>query len=188
MPQAIRSYQLQTFVNRELLILADGEDVRDLLPPDDPSIRLVHLEGRAQIGDKRNLGCEMSTGEFIAHWDDDDYSAPGRLEQQAGLLATSGKAVTGYRRMRFTDNEGTWWEFRGNPLYVVGTSLVYRRDWWERHPFPAVQIGEDGAFVGVAARAGQLAVGEDAGDLMYATIHAGNTSTRQLSGANWVRL
>ena len=45
--------------NAELLILADGADVRDLVPDDD-RIRLIHLEGHPGIGDKRNFGCERS--------------------------------------------------------------------------------------------------------------------------------
>lgn len=184
LPQAIACYQAQSYARRELLILSDGEDVRDLVPLDDPSIRLLHLEGRPEIGAKRNFGCERAAGEVIAHWDDDDYSAPGRLSDQVERLCNSGLAVTGYRSMRFTDGVRSWlW----TGTIPAGTSLCYRRDWWQAHKFPAKQIAEDVDFGFEAMRARQL-IAVEAGELMYATNHAGNTSPRALHGENWKAL
>jgi hypothetical protein len=100
------------------------------------------------------------------------------------MLATE-KAVAGYRSMRFTD--GTeWWKYCGEANYALGTSLCYRRDWWRGHPFPDLQVGEDNAFVATAASAGQLTT-IDAGELMHATIHLGNTSPRSM-GDSWKKL
>jgi hypothetical protein len=87
--------------------------------------------------------------------------------------------------MRFTDGS-RWWKYLGTRNYALGTSLCYRREWWEVNKFPALQIGEDNAFVENAARRRQL-VTEDAGELMYATIHPGNTSPRN-KGSNWKAL
>ena len=180
LPQAIACFLAQDYVRRELLILADGDDVRDLVPHDD-RIRLVHLEGAPGVGAKRNLGCELARGEIIAHWDDDDFSEPGRLSDQVGRL--SGVAVTGYHSMRFTDG-ARWLQYRGAGDYALGTSLCYRRDWWAGHKFPCLQVGEDNAFVAEAAGAGQLATA-DGSEMMHATIHTGNTSPRILRGDNW---
>jgi O-antigen biosynthesis protein len=164
------------------MILADGQDVKHLVPARDPRIRLIHLDGWPEIGAKRNYGCERAAGDVIAHFDDDDYSAPGRLADQVQRLLESGKAVTGFHSMRFTDGV-RWWKYEGTPNYALGTSLCYRRDWWSSHRFPAVQIGEDNQLVAAAHSAGEL-VTADADDLMYATIHPGNTSPRKL-GDNW---
>jgi glycosyltransferase involved in cell wall biosynthesis len=174
----------QQMTNAELLILADGADVRDLVPDDD-RIRLIHLEGHPGIGDKRNFGCERLAGDFIAHWDDDDHSAPGRLIDQLARLEETGKSVTGYHSIRFTDGE-RWWQYRGTPNYSVGTSLLYRREWWKRNRFRSVQVGEDNQFVAAASAAGEL-VTADAGDLMHATIHPGNTSPRKM-GSAWTAI
>jgi glycosyltransferase involved in cell wall biosynthesis len=184
LPKAIACFQSQQASSAELLILADGADVRDLVP-DDARIRLIHLEGKPGIGDKRNFGCERSASEFIAHWDDDDHSAPGRLVDQLARLEQTGRSVTGYSAMRFTDGEH-WWQYRGTPNYSLGTSLVYRRTWWKRNRFRSLQIGEDNQFVSVASAAGEL-VTADAGELMHATIHAGNTSPRKM-GSAWRQL
>ena len=66
LPQAIACFQRQTHKDAELLILADGEDVRDLLPADDSRVRLIHLERPLNVGDKRNFGCERAAGHVIA--------------------------------------------------------------------------------------------------------------------------
>jgi hypothetical protein len=71
--------------------------------------------------------------------------------------------------------------------YALGTSLCYRRDWWERNRFPSLQVGEDNHFVAAARDAGQL-VAADAGELMYARIHPGNTSPKSATGDQWKRL
>lgn len=162
--------------------MADGEDVRDLVPKDE-RIRLVHIEEGRKIGEKRNFGCSLAAGDVVAHWDDDDWSAPNRLEDQIQRMLETGKAVTGYRSMRFTDGR-SWWRYDGASSYAIGTSLCFRRNWWEAHPFPAKQVYEDGEFVSVAHRSGQL-ISVDAGELMIASIHEGNTSPRQLSESPW---
>ncbi len=153
--------------------------------PDDEHIRLLVLEGAPGIGDKRNLGCNHARGEVIAHWDDDDYSAHTRLADQLARLDSSGKPVTGYHAMRFTD--GTrWWKFEGKKSYALGTSLCYRKEAWQRNKFPAIQVGEDNHFVAVAAARGEL-VTADAGELMYANNHPGNTSPKYI-GEGWTLL
>jgi len=85
--------------------------------------------------------------------------------------------------MRFTDGVRSWL-YLGTPLFALGTSLCYRKQWWRTHPFRSVQIGEDNHFVDAANFERQLAT-VDAGELMYATVHPTNTSTRQCSGSSW---
>ncbi len=184
LPKAIDCFINQTYPYRELLIIADGADVADLVPNDD-RIRLVHINRPAEIGEKRNFGCRIAQGAVIAHWDDDDYSAPGRIAHQVGRLLETGKAVTGYRSMRFLRHDGKTWQYTGPREYVVGTSLCYRREWWQMNQFPLVHVGEDKAFISKAWNGGTLdIVSEDLG-LMHATIHDGNTSPRQLCGTSW---
>lgn len=184
LPKAIECWQKQTYPARELLILSDGQEVRDLLPDDD-RVRLVHLAEHRTIGEKRNFGCEQAEGDVICHWDDDDHSGPGRLADQIQRLGETGKAVTGYHSMRFTDG-AQWWQYRGDAGYALGTSLCYRRDWWREHPFHSKQVGEDNDFVWNANNCGQLAT-TDGTAFMYATNHAGNTSPRMM-GDNWQAL
>lgn len=181
---AIRSYLGQTYPasQRELLIVADGEDVRDLLSGA-ATVRLIHLAEQTTVGQKRNFACSHARGEVIAHWDDDDWSEPGRLADQIERL--DGHQVSGYCAMRFTDG-AEWLDYFGPPNYALGTSLCYRRSWWEKHPFDPINVGEDNHFVNAAQSAGVL-VSVPARGLMYATNHAGNTSPR-IFGSNWKRI
>lgn len=187
LPKAIQCFLNQTYEKKELLILADGQDVRDLVPKDE-RITLYHTDRAMQIGEKRNFGCSLATGEVIAHWDDDDFSAPERLADQVRRLCQSGKAVTGYRSMRFTDGE-RWWQYRGPVGSATGTSLCYLRSFWERNKFPCIQVQEDKHFVIQAHNQESLDdVSEDLG-LMYATNHPGNTSPREVNHAScWTAL
>jgi glycosyltransferase involved in cell wall biosynthesis len=183
LPKAIDCFLRQTYENRELLIVADihedlagsrfwmKEDIRSILSP-------------GVVGSKRNAGCEAASGEIIAIWDDDDYSAPGRLAGQVDRLLTTGKAVAGYTSMKFTDGQ-RWWQYVGG-VSSLGTSLCFRRAWWQAHPFMGIQSGQDEAFADQALTQGQL-VREGDLDLMYATCHFGNTSARSLANASMYR-
>lgn len=187
LPKAIECFQLQTYANRELLIVMDGEDVSDLLPRDE-RIRLVATTEGLKVGAKRNIASEYAAGDIIAHWDDDDYSMPERLSAQFESLSASGKAVTGYYAMKFTDG-AHWWQYMGAPSFALGTSLCYLRSWWRTHPFADMQVGQDEMFATIAARDKQLAAEGDL-ELMYATIHPVNTSPRVINDSShcWTEL
>src|SRR5262245_65271311 len=93
--KVIRLFQSQTYRKRELLIVADGASVRDVVPKDDARIRLFEIEAGRNIGEKRNFAASIAAGEILAHWDDDDYSAPDRVAIQVEALRSTRKAVTG---------------------------------------------------------------------------------------------
>lgn len=193
LPKAIQCFLDQTYPNRELLIVSDGVSVTDLVPDEQTlqrsgarAVRLFHADRAAEIGEKRNFGCSLAEGEIIAHWDDDDFSAPDRLADQVRRLRESGKAVTGYRSMRFVRHtDGKQWQFTYQPGKVLGTSLCFKRDWWERNQFPRIQIQEDQEFVVKAWNQHQLDEGPDETDLMYATVHTGNTSPRNFQNPGY---
>lgn len=165
--------------------MADQPGDVDGLVPEASNIRVLYAPG--VVGAKRNVGSDAAAGEFIAVWDDDDSSGPGRLTDQVGCLLESGKSVTGYYSMKFTDGT-SWWQYTGWPNMALGTSLVYRKSWWRVHPFRELQCGQDEAFSTEAHRAGQLVSVPDR-NLMYGTNHPGNTSDRSVPGLpNWKEL
>lgn len=91
--RSISLWQRQTYEDRELCILDDGEDaIEDLVPKNDPRIRYERLSSRVVLGEKRNLLCEMSTGEVIAHWDDDDWYHPEYGVSLASVVVGDGLA------------------------------------------------------------------------------------------------
>lgn len=135
------------------------------------------------IGAKRNIGCEAALSDVMVHWDDDDYSAPGRVRHQVEGILDSGKSVVGYHSLKFSDGEN-WWQYSGSTDFAAGCSLAYRREFWQRHQFIDANLGEDVAFSQAALVAGELAT-SDSEDMLYASIHPGNTAPRWICGISW---
>lgn len=187
LPLAIECFRAQTYGPRELLIFQDGpESIADLVPHEDPRIRLIVSGWTAQVGVKRNMLCDAARGEWIAHWDDDDWSDPRRLARQILKLRETGKQVAGYHSMKFTDG-ARWWQFEYGASHALGTSLVYAKEWWRTHPFAALRFGEDSLFAEQAVKQ-RAHVFEPDQHLMYATVHAGNTCPRAVRSAGWSEL
>lgn len=179
---ALECWRKQTWSKKELVILDDEEDPGFATPPKGKGIVYARVPGRMSIGAKRNECVKRASGKLIVHFDSDDVSAPGRIADQVKRLRESKKAVTSYSGLRFTDGVG-WWKNMNWPG-GYGSTLMYRRDWWEAHPFPAIGTGEDWHFVETAMHAKQY-VKADAAEWMYATIHLDNTSPRVI-GEGWL--
>ena len=81
LPRLLDYFLSQSHEDKELLILDDGpEPLPFLANHPDPRVRYLHSRERLSIGEKRNRLVEASSGEIIAHFDDDDYYAPRYLE------------------------------------------------------------------------------------------------------------
>lgn len=184
--RALECFDAQDWTEKEIVIADDDRHPSFPAGLERAEVTYFRLDSRIELGAKRNICCGRASGEVIFHWDDDDWSAPGRILDQVWRLIRHNKMVTGYNAMLF-EGGGERWQYLGGEECTLGTSLCYYRRWWAEHPFLVQQIGEDGAFVRDAMQVNQLAVA-DARDLMTASIHAGNTSPRQLKGSNWTRL
>ncbi len=141
--RAVRCFQRQTYANKELVVVDDGEDgtlAAWLQELDDPQIALVRLpaEGKS-LGELRNLAVAHAGGAYVAQWDDDDLSHPRRLEMQmAALWVSQADACLLERQM-------LWWP-QGRRLAVS-----YGRAWegsflcakGKLPPYPEIACGED---------------------------------------------
>ncbi len=175
--QALRCFQSQTYPNRELF----SEDTS---------------RSTSTIGVLRNnLVSNTPRNCLIAHWDSDDWSSPERLEDQVrhfrnnfeGISDYSGPRcmITGYHDLLFYDVEQDRVLFYESKMtgYAVGTSLMYRREVWERTPFPDQSVGEDAAWQHAVRREQGHAVVStsslvDGKPLMVARQHAGCASQK----------
>lgn len=192
-PQAIRSYQSQTYPAKELLIVDNGDDrTESLIPSDDPSIRYLRVTGPRTTGEMRNLCGMHARGGILCHFDSDDWSAPERVTDQVTRLGTFG-VVTGYHTMFFYDvRDGRCYHWQGSVAtirYALGTSLCYRKEWWLKHPFQSIRIGEDIRFFQRAYReAHRLVQTVPAGALMVARVHDHQTCRKSLTRRSYHRV
>lgn len=185
LPKAIACFMAQTYANRRMLIVTDGNRMEQsaVIPQDERISLALDAPPGISLGAKRNLCCELAEGEIIAHFDDDDWSAPGRLADQVNRLASTGKSVTGYHSMLFMDG-ANWWRNANSPtVWAYDSSLCYLKSFWMRHPFSEISDGLEAEFRRAAIREREF-ISVDAGDLMYATIHSENTS-RRVIGEGW---
>ena len=189
--ESIKMFQAQDYAGEaELLLLndSDGEDISDLASETGRIVRVIQVP-RMSLGFKRNEGARLTTSEVIAHWDDDDIYAPGRLSNQVEFLLASRVSVVGYfsfkgRRL----SSGAEWKYFINTDYACGASLVYRRSWVLEHPFSgSVDIGEDNLMIYEARNKGQFAT-SDGEDFLTIGIHPGNTATKNMEVPQWTRV
>lgn len=194
----VDSFLSQTYENRELLLIADNPAHVTQLFDDLFGMPLAHpvesfsfgisdgpqgakpvhcVAATGHVGAKRNMGCLRARGEFIAHFDDDDYSAPGRLADQVARLKETGMDLTGYSQMKFTDG-AHWWRYVALPDYPLGASICYRRAWWMLNRFPEnVTVGSDSVLIDAAIQRGRVAV-VPCRDMMFASVHNDNMNLR----------
>jgi glycosyltransferase involved in cell wall biosynthesis len=186
-PRAIGFFLTQTYRNRELIVVDDGyDDIRDLIPMD-RRIRYIRCEHVEHVGAKRNFSCAQAGGCLIAHWDDDDWMAPSRLDAQVTALLETQADVCGIDRIYYLDLcSRRAWKYiypRTARPWLAGGSLLYRKEFWRRNRFPDISVGEDAGFLW-ASEAWRMAILNDS-RFYVAMIHGANTSPKKTQGHRW---
>jgi len=185
-PGAIACFLGQDYPNLELIIVDDGTDPVSDIVPNDPRVIYTRAPRRLSVGAKRNVACERARGEFIVHWDDDDWYPSSRVSRQVHALVDRSVDVCGSSEVYFYDrgrDRAFLYRYTGGGLpWVAGTTLAYRRETWRRRPFADVQVGEDAQFVWAAAD--RVADLRDA-TLCIAAVHGSNVSPKDTAGAYW---
>jgi glycosyltransferase involved in cell wall biosynthesis len=152
--QAIEYFRRQDYPHLELVIVDDGADrIEDMIPAG-LAVRYVYLQRPASIGSKRNIAVEHASGDFIVHWDDDDWYGPRRVRHQLQPLL-AGAAVSGLQTgMILQLLELSFWRcnaaLHARMFYadVHGGTIAYsRRLWQETARFPDSSLAEDAAFL-----------------------------------------
>jgi len=187
--QAIWYFLRQDYPERELIIVDDGEDVVADLVPNDARIRYMRLVRRLPLGAKRNIACDLSNGELIAHWDDDDWIAPQRLSTQVQQMLAADALVCGVSDvLHFRLRSGDAWSFdlpNGSPPWVAGGTPLYRRTVWTDHHFREITGGEDWEFFQQVPTERIQALTDSS--FYIKLIHPGNTTARNLADPCWQR-
>jgi glycosyltransferase involved in cell wall biosynthesis len=186
-PRAILYFLRQDYPNKELVVIDDGEDAVGDLVPVGGQIRYYRLDRKITLGAKLNLACEYAHGQLIAHWDDDDWYAPRRLSYQAKELQRSGRALCGINRLLYYDlGKHQALEYIYPPdqrLWLIGSSLFYRKELWTSRRFADINVGMDGLFCWAAPET-QVKVLADSAISVH-MIHGRNVSPKRTKGRWW---
>lgn len=146
--QAIRYFQRQTYPNKELIIVDDGERSSADLVPDDSRIRYLRLESHTRLGKKLNLGIERFAGSILQKLDDDDYYHPEFLTATVSALLPHppASAIVGLDSFLVLLAETGELKFSGRG-YCAGASLCFSRELWQKRPFREIARGVDDRFL-----------------------------------------
>ena len=93
-PLLRKCVELQTYPKEKIewVIVDDGQDI----PPEtfDKSHEIyVQLNKKLPLGRKRQLACDLASGEFIFFFDDDDLHFPHRIERGVNKLRKTGSKM-----------------------------------------------------------------------------------------------
>ncbi len=178
---AIRYFQKQDYQNKELIILDNGTDtIRDLVP-DQLDINYFYIDPlyAGALGTKRNMANALTNGTLIMHWDDDDWYASDWMSHQVEALLSSGADISGINQIQFfSPSKNKYWMTKNSNSkrpWLNGANLIYKKSFWEQHPFKDLQIGEDDDFIrnnGAKVHAHNYYQG------FLGTLHPHNTSTK----------
>jgi hypothetical protein len=144
-PMAIQCFLDQDYYSSEMVIVDDGAEPTRV--PYNSRIKLVRLDTKMTIGAKINIGCECALGNNIVRFDDDDWSAPGRIAQQVQMLDKS--SVVSYNSLSLYNVKHRT-AARLDNAAGLGTGQAFRKAFWKHNHFVDCTGGEDGIFYGCA--------------------------------------
>ncbi len=124
LPQAIRSLQLQTHRDFEVVAVDDGS--RDQTPAllerwaaHDERVRPVHLDG-VGLAEALRAGSELCAGSLIARVDADDVAHPRRLAEQIALMSRRPELAAVGTHVRYFPWERVGWGARRYQRWLNG--------------------------------------------------------------------
>lgn len=148
--RAIKCFQDQTYMNKELLIVFETERTIDrpvVTPGGDNGIKHLEigLRPKKSLGQLRNIGISACGGEYFCQWDDDDWYHIGRLEAQMRAVQSNCKAASVLSNWLMYDcgNEQAYLSYIGP---WAGSVLCKRRIGKRTVRYPDLAKNEDAQF------------------------------------------
>lgn len=185
---ALTCYERQTYPNRELIVVDDGDRF-----PVDPDLvatvggRVVRAPVGTPIGSKLNLGLDAARGVLCQKMDDDDWYGPAYVETMVTKLLESWREAcrpTIAFVTPFLFFDVARWEIRRSlDRNVPGATLFFRRADWVLHRFRALPGDEDLWFFLDQVRAGTVPLVIEQPELFLAVRHRGSQRER---GHTWI--
>ncbi|MCB5292898.1 glycosyltransferase [Arthrobacter sp. SO3] len=145
------------------------------------NVVLLEASRDISLGECLNRCVAASSGQVLTKMDDDDHYGPHYLSDQLHAMAYSGADVVGKQAhymhlessdaalLRFAAREHRFTDF------VMGPTIMARRDVFTDHPFQHVTVGEDTGFLRAAHAAGKIIYSADRFNYFQVRTGAGHT-------------
>lgn len=164
----IRCFESQTYPEKELVVVHQGISDEAIGLFEKAGARVRHVPDVA-LGLLRNIAAEESQGTYVCNWDDDDWSAPDRIEVQLKALHQAWREAHAcvFRNYILWDEpnglfyksfpRATGWE----------SSLLVERSVLLRLRYPPVNLGEDRQLMSRMATSHRVLVLNEPGKYVY---------------------
>lgn len=177
--RAIDCFLAQTYVNKELIILYEDDDLatEKLVGggfPTESGIRLLRAPAypKMTLGELRNVAIKVAMGEFICQWDDDDWYHMSRLELQYGKLFGAGRHGSILTQWLVFDCL-TATAYLSHVRLWEG-SILCRKSVLQQKAYEDKPLGEDTATIEYLASRNSLYLLEEMPGLYIYVYHGGN--------------
>ncbi len=180
--RAVALFEAQTYTNRELIIIDDGEaDLSNIVnsSPQRDAIRYYRLSSDCglNLGQLRTKSIEVADGDWCIQWDDDEWYHPERIERQLNeaKLQGVGSSALKWTLMHINDLEETKNKvFRVDTGIATPGTLLFRRDVGVE--YRPLARNEDGIFMReVRDKMGLAVMGKEYSHLFIRVFHGANT-------------
>nr|WP_199161501.1 glycosyltransferase family A protein [Elizabethkingia sp. ASV34] len=148
--KSIICFNNQTYLNKELIILYEDDDVETLEYLESATfsenILLIKEQffPKKNLGELRNIAISQSNGDFFCQWDDDDWHHPLRLEIQFSYLT---KEVVGCILSRWTVYDYTTQKAYLSNSRAWEGSILCRKEIFDKFKYEDKSVGEDTSFI-----------------------------------------
>lgn len=179
--RSVRCYLDQSWPNKELVVVDDGEeDLTELLqmvPGEE--LNYVKLEKNPEntLGKLRNISLEEASGDFLAQWDDDDWYHPERLAVQArNLMQGHDACCLSGALMHLMEEPYLQHPYVGYLSEGIPGSIMHRNDGEIRYPH--TRRAEDTVYLKAWKRKRYRQLSDRYSYLMIRCFHGDNTWER----------
>jgi len=150
MKRSIQCYKNQTYRNKELVIIDDGEQdlsgALEMIPEDELVYKKLERTPDNTLGKLRNISLDAANGDYMVQWDDDDWYHPRRIELQAEVIDAGYDACCLSAALMHLDDP-TYMEhpYVGVLPEGIPGSIMHRRD--EEIRYPHTRRAEDTVYM-----------------------------------------
>ena len=173
----VEKFESQTYENKELILLMEANDEQFNLMKEKvknkQNISLNQAFNDEILGDLFNKGVDISKGDYIAKFDDDDIYGSNYLSDSIMPFAYSSASIVGKLEsfMYHQGTDKTYLRFANKShkyqTLVLGPTIIAKREVFNKVRFQNLSSGEDTAFLKDCIEAGFRIYASDKFNFIY---------------------